>query len=159
MDWTSECPLCLWIIYWGQFEIELSEFAPFIFASYVNEGREVVGRIVTNILVVRLDGCVDEEVCNANIYLSNIFECGDKGTNVLEGCASYDLGRGVKQESIVECLQFCCLLVQWTDLCNLSYDVCTRLSHTPFFVLCELFVQWENSIGEAVEWDILGHVV
>ena len=70
-----------------------------------DEGGEVERGVVANVLIVRFHGRVHEKVSNALIDRRCVLESRDKGTDVLECCASNDLGSRIKQEAIVELLQ------------------------------------------------------
>lgn len=60
-------------------------------ATDVDKGWEVIACIVAHVFVYCLFRRLDEEIADARIDRSYIFEASNEGTNVLEGGASHNL--------------------------------------------------------------------
>lgn len=142
----------------GQLDVEVAELVPVVFASHPDEGREVVRRVVANVLVVGLHGCVDEKVSDLLVNRRHILQGRDERSNILEGSTTHDLGGRVQQESVVQLLDSLGIPIHWSNFCDLGNDVSACLPNLPLFVLGQMVVEREQSLGEDISRDVLRHV-
>ena len=86
----------------GELVIQALEPWPFVSAEDENEGREVEGGMIANVLVGTCLSSVNIKVDDLAIDVSTLVEGSDKWSNVLEGRTSHKLGCGILQEPIVD---------------------------------------------------------
>ena len=101
MKRAGKSPLCLKITNTSKLVIQGTEFVPLVSACDPDESGEVEACVVAYILIVCLHRRVNEKVCDALVDRCAVLEGGNKWSNVLEGCASYNLRARIQEETIV----------------------------------------------------------
>ena len=89
MNRMSKSFLYLDVRKFGAFHIEGLQLVPRLWAENINEGREIIGRIIADIFVARPLGCLTVEVYDSLIYFRFFFEICDERAEILVGSASY----------------------------------------------------------------------
>lgn len=103
-------------------------------AADVDKGREVIACIIAHIFVNSLFSRLDEEIADARVDGSDIFEASNEGTDVLKSGTSNNLRDRVLQESIVQILKILAGLLNRRNFREFSDNISASLTHLLFFV-------------------------
>ena len=134
-----------------QLQVHFAESRPLFVAVDVDKCREVVGRIVADVLAAGLLGRVEEEVSDSLVDCCYVLELSYEWPNVLECRATDNFRCRVLKELKVQVLHVGRLLLQRADLRYLSNDIRASLPDLLLLVLGELLVQGEDLSAEAVD--------
>lgn len=138
--------------------VHFTETWPIFSLVHVNKCGEVKCCVEADVLASCLFSGVKEEVSDALVNGSYVFEFCDKWTDVLKSCTSYNLRGGVLEELKVQFLHIRCLLLQRAYLSDFSNHISACLAHLLFFVLCQFLVKREDLVAEAINFHIFAHV-
>lgn len=103
-------------------------------AADVYKGWEVIACIIAHIFVNRLFSRLDEEIADARVDGSDIFEASNEGTDVLKSGTSNNLRYRVLQESIVQILKILAGFLNRRHFREFSNNISASLTHLLFFV-------------------------